>query len=319
MPMPAASAAPKSFSCSETRFARFLQKYDGQKKILSVLKEGILPLISELGRLFNASHETRSNIATAQNHIKVACDITGFFDIFRKDGMVPTVISTAKRMRHLFRTLYNDAEKVFLSSPKAHHLKNLVSVKVERATAEDNQTHETRKGTSERITLHASSTLKHNEIASGKTEKLLKLGEHACGMVGALTYAFSFGLSRPAANIRKYFNVHFTRAGHGLADAFAHVMFTNHLASFFQSIFELLYQNKAYDRGIAEGEYDNNEVYKNFMEKVVDSTMNIFEKLLELINDAFLFVEFASPPWLKIPVGLGISTIGCVRVWRKTA
>jgi len=296
----------RSFFCStDNHLAKFIRSSEGQDKLAKFMVEGVFPVVTEVARLSGASESTMQNIETGRSAVKLTRDVTGTLNIFR--GVIPGMVMRGKQVGGLVQGLWT-GEDVQLRPPKSGSVRNPNTVTVNGVALP---------GSARQLAW--TTRPKHNEVAVGRTEKLLKLGENAGGMVGALTYTAGFGVARPAANVRKYFGVEYGDVGNRIADSFPYIMCANHVGVVFQQSFELAYQFKAYERAMTDPTNNPQDVDKAFSSKVVDSVMVMIEKVLELVNDTMLFMRVAAPTWLKIPLGLGISGIGLVRVWRKTA
>jgi hypothetical protein len=299
----------RAFFCDANNHSvRFFKDHDGQDKTLKFLADGVFPAISEFARLGGASDRTMKDIGVAHDAVKLTRDVTGMFNIFR--GVIPGMVEGCKLIGALIGGIVtgNDVQFRKPKQGSVNHLASVSIISINRTRVE---------GPLESVRW--TERPKHNEVAVGRTEMLLKLGESAGGMIGAATFAAGFGIARPAANVRKYFDVEFGDTANRLADSFPYIMVGNHIGGVVQNSFELGYQFKAYERAMADLDNDPEQVEKDFIKKVTDATMGLIEKCLELINDVFLFINVAAPAWIKIPLGLGISGLGVVRVWRKTA
>lgn len=306
------------FTSSNNQFAKFVRSAEGQDKLAKLAAEGVFPLMTEVARLSGASDRTMANLETGQNTMKLARDVFGTLNIFR--GIIPGMVERGKQMGDLVHGL-RTGETVQLKNPKVQKVEDAVSATAVWGSGQEKVRRNipiNRLDFPRHYTLEVCAPSKHNDVAVGRTEMLLKLGENAGGMIGGATFIAGFGVARPAANARKYLDLEFGDTGHKIANSFPYIMFGNHIGGVIQNSCELAYQLKAYERGLADEQYDPEDVKKDFISAVVDTLLSLFEKILELVMDVFLFVDVAAPVWLKIPVGLGTSTLGLVRVWRKT-
>ncbi|MCC5832116.1 MAG: hypothetical protein JJU12_03635 [Chlamydiales bacterium] len=307
----------QAFFCSDNHLAKFLKQAEGQDKFLKFLSDGVFPTIEEIARLSGASSETMNGIGKAHSMTKLTRDMTGMLNIFR--GVIPGMVNGCKQIGALISGVVAD-EKVdlkFAKKVKTYDPTSMKAIWYEDGNKKENNIR--LPGiTPKHYTLEMTGALQHNEIADDRTEMLLKLGATAGSMIGAATYTAGFGIARPAANVRKYFHVDYGDTGNSLANAFPYIMFGNHVGGIMENSFELAFQFKAYERAMRDLDNDPDKVHSDFLTAVTNATLSLIEKFLEILNDMQLFIGVAAPAWFKIPLGLGVTGLGLVRVWRKT-
>ena len=172
--------------------------------------------------------------------------------------------------------------------------------------------------TGDNVSLEAGSE-KYNDVAKSTTEKILAAGANFGRGVGSGTYIVGYGLCRPLANIEKYGEVSLGQTAHNIGQAFPTFMMVNHLGEMIGSTCEMGFQYTAFNRAIDNTSGKPSEIYQEFEKQMLDNTLSLLEKSLELLYDIVKLIGQAIPAWFRLPLTLGIATLSLYKVWLKTA
>ena len=158
--------------------------------------------------------------------------------------------------------------------------------------------------TGEDVQLHPfkkAPQLAYNEIAKGKLEKILCLGAVSakCIKGGSATYAF---VSTP-----------FTpRETHQT------IMLLKHISGFVGITLEMGYRYAAFNRSLDE-EAPSAQIDREFKEKMLELSVGMLEKGLQIIYDLAKMFHRALPAKFRLSLTLSIAGLGLYKVWLKTA
>jgi hypothetical protein len=93
-------------------------------------------------------------------------------------------------------------------------------------------------------------------------------------------------------------------------------MMINHIAGLIGGGCEVGYQYVAFNRSLEAGG-DVDRAYGDFKKKVVENTVSILEKFLDLIMDIVHLIGKAVPAGFRLPVTLAIGALGVTKEWLK--
>ena len=263
-------------------FWGFFQRIEGPDKLLK-LADPILDTIGEIAKASGASDSTLDGIEKGRSLARVTRDGIGFFTIF--NGVIPALAINLKNIYALTTGLISGKDVPLTEIPR-----------------------------------------QHNDVAIGKTEKILAAGANFGKGVGAATCIVGFGLCRPIANIEKYGGISLGQTAHNIGKAFPTVMMVGHIGGIIGSSCEIGYQYTAFNRdpAITEVQVNNNKKYnikdnyESFVKKMVENTVGLVEKILEFIQTIVKLIGHAIPAWFRLPLTLGIASLGLYKVWLKT-
>jgi hypothetical protein len=170
----------------------------------------------------------------------------------------------------------------------------------------------------ERPTLLKHTSKKYNDIAVGNKERAAALVANFGKVVGTATYIVGFGACRPIANYEKHISTDVSKSAHALGKAFPTVMMVNHIGALIGHTAEIVYQKLAYDRNAEIYGITENVSYQDFKHKVIENTLGLFEKSLELLVDIAHQLGAALPAGIRLPIHLGIGVMGVAKEWYKT-
>ncbi|MCH9625778.1 MAG: hypothetical protein S4CHLAM123_09580 [Chlamydiales bacterium] len=267
------------------RFESFFGSPEGRDKSLKLIDAG-LDTASVCARVFTGDDAVVEGLDSGREAVKVGRDVMGIFNIFAgvMRGLIRQCISFFQLAKAWVK---NDGEKVDLKW--FEH-----SIGFNKDTA------------------------KYNSVAQGRTQQFLAAGVTFGKAVGSATYIVGFGACRWTSNLGKYGKVQLSETARSIGAAFPLVMMINHMGGVTAGVFDLGFQYRAYQDAVSRGE-NAQATFGVYVKTLPKIFLGLVEKTLELMLDVAKLISNALPSWFRLPVTLGIATLGVYRIWQGTA
>ncbi len=266
------------FTNPENHLARFLKTHDGQDKILKLAGDILLPVTMEIADSANASDGTLKGLKTTGDVIKVARDVTGFFNIFRGK-----IAQTYLSLRDFFNVLSS------LGSADPAHLK-------EGNRKYNDEAH----GTSEKVLKSFSTGFRAGQglayIAGFGVIKPMANGRKYFG--------FNYGstgndIAGSFSNIM--LGLHASGAAHHSFEL-----------GFQLKAFQRVSRTAGYN--VADEDTFKQAIKKNAM-GLIEQILELTDDGFGLINNS---TQVPVPVWLRLPIRTTLCGLGLVKAWQET-